>query len=220
MLAKPRAILFDLDGVLTDTSEYHYRAWKRLADEEGVSLTREDNDAHLRGVDRRDSVLYIFRGRQLTEAQIQEYMDRKNGYYVEMIKDMKPSDLVADGTQLLTEIRDAGIKTAIASASKNARMVLDLLGITSYFDGIADGYSVVHPKPAPDLFIYAAGLTGIPVEDCLGIEDAAAGTQAIKAAGMLALGIGPRERFQYVDKVLPTLANVHLQDMLVQDMLA
>ena len=214
MLPKPQAILFDLDGVLTDTSEYHYRAWKRLADEEGVPFTREDNDAHMRGVDRRDSLLYLFRGRQLTEDQIQALMDRKNRYYLDMIKAMTPADLVPGGEQLLLEIRDAGIKTAIASASKNSRAVLSLLKITGYFEGIADGYSVVHPKPAPDLFIYAAGLTAVPVENCLGVEDAAVGTQAIKAAGMTAVGIGPRERFQYVDKVMPTLAGAHLADLL------
>ncbi|MGO8950901.1 MAG: beta-phosphoglucomutase [Ktedonobacterales bacterium] len=214
MLPKPQAILFDLDGVLTDTSEYHYRAWKRLADEEGLPLTREENDTHLRGVDRRDSLMYLLRGRQVTEAQIQEMMDRKNNYYLDMIKNMTPNDLVPGGRALLQEIRAAGIKIAIASASKNSRTVLEHLGITSLLDGIADGYSVVHPKPAPDLFIYAAGLTGIPVDACLGIEDAAVGTQAIKAAGMVALGIGPQERFQFADKVMPTLAGAHLADML------
>src|SRR6202022_2945087 len=87
-MQKPQAILFDLDGVLTDTSEYHYRAWKRLADEEGIPFTHEENDAHLRGGSRRESLMYILRDRKVTEAQIQEMMDRKNRYYTEMIKDM------------------------------------------------------------------------------------------------------------------------------------
>lgn len=210
----PQAIVFDLDGVLTDTSEYHYRAWKHLADDEHLSLTREENDVHLRGVGRRESLMYIIRGHQYTEDQIQEMMDRKNRYYNDLIKEMTPKDLVEGGQQLLNEIRAAGIKTAIASASKNCRTVLERLDITHYFDGIADGYSVVNSKPAADIFVYAAGLVAIPTSKCLGIEDADAGIEAIKTAGMQALGIGPKERFHRADKVLPTLAGKHLQDLL------
>jgi beta-phosphoglucomutase len=213
-MQKPEAIIFDLDGVLTDTSEYHYQAWKRLADEEGIPFTREENDEHLRGVSRRESLMYIIRGHQYSEAQIQEMMDRKNRYYTEMIKSMTPNDLVAGGRDLLKEIRDAGMKTAIASSSKNAHTVLERLDIMNLFDGVADGNSVVNTKPAPDLFVYAAGLVRVPTTVCLGVEDADAGIEAIKNAGMQALGIGPAERFHRADKVLPTLANLHLQDIL------
>jgi len=213
-MQKPEAIIFDLDGVLTDTSEYHYQAWKRLADEEGIPFTREENDEHLRGVSRRESLMYIIRGRQYSEAQIQEMMDRKNRYYTEMIKSMTPNDLVAGGRDLLKEIRDAGMKTAIASSSKNAHTVLERLDIMNLFDGVADGNSIVNTKPAPDLFVYAAGLVRVPTTVCLGVEDADAGIEAIKNAGMQALGIGPAERFHRADKVLPTLANLHLQDIL------
>jgi beta-phosphoglucomutase len=214
MLRTPKAIIFDLDGVLTDTSEYHYLAWKRLADEEGIPFTRQDNDEHLRGVSRRESLMYILRGRNVSEAQIQEMMDRKNRYYNEMIKSMTPKDLVAGGRDLLREIREAGIKVAIASGSKNCRIVLEHLEIMDYLDGVADGYSVANSKPAPDLFVYAAGLVQVPTPDCLGVEDADAGIEAIKTAGMQALGIGPQERFHRADKVMPTLANTHLQDLL------
>ena len=213
-MQKPQAIIFDLDGVLTDTSEYHFKAWKQLADEEGIPFTKEENDAHLRGVGRRDSLMYIIRGRTYSEAQIQEMMDRKNRYYTEMIKSMTPNDLVAGGKELLAEIHAAGIKSAIASSSKNCRTVLERLEITSYFDGIADGNSVVNSKPAPDLFVYAAGLVQVPTPACLGVEDADAGIEAIKTAGMQALGIGPKERFRRADKVLPTLAYLHLTDVL------
>jgi beta-phosphoglucomutase len=213
-MQRPKAIIFDLDGVLTDTSEYHYKAWKRLADEEGIPFTREENDEHLRGVGRRDSLMYILRGRKVSEEQIQVMMDRKNRYYTEMIKSMTPKDLVAGGRDLLNEIRMAGIKTAIASSSKNCYTVLERLEILSYLDGIADGNSVANSKPAPDLFIYAAGSVQVPTPDCLGVEDADAGIEAIKAAGMQALGIGPKERFHRADKVLPTLADMHLADVL------
>src|SRR5438445_7205231 len=119
MLKKPGAIIFDLDGVLTDTSEYHYQAWKHLADDEGIPFTSQENDEHLRGVSRRESLMYIIRGRHYSEAQIQEMMERKNNYYLDLIKTMSPKDLVAGVRELLQGIRDAGIKVAIASGSKN-----------------------------------------------------------------------------------------------------
>jgi beta-phosphoglucomutase len=210
----PKAIIFDLDGVLTDTSEYHYQGWKRLADDEGIPFTREENDAHLRGVGRRESLAYLIRDRHYSEEQILEMMDRKNRYYSELIKAMSPKDVVAGGQELLEEIRHAGIKIAIASASKNCRIVLDLLHITQYFDGIADGNSVVNSKPAADIFVFAAGLVRVPTTQCLGVEDADAGVEAIKTAGMTALGIGPQERFHRADRVLPTMEYMRLKDLI------
>jgi beta-phosphoglucomutase len=210
----PKAIIFDLDGVLTDTSEYHYQAWKHLADDEGIPFTREENDAHLRGVGRRDSLLYLLKGRVVPEAQLREMMDRKNRYYTELIRHMSPKEVVPGGIALLKEIRQAGIKKAIASASKNTMTVLQQLDLVSSFDGIADGNSVVHGKPAPDVFVFAAGLVHTPTRDCLGVEDANAGIEAIKAAGMTALGIGPKERFPLADKVMDTLAKKTFQDLL------
>jgi len=213
-MQKPKAIIFDLDGVLTDTSEYHYQAWKQLADDEGIPFTHEENDAHLRGVGRRESLMYLIRGRHYSEEQIQEMMDRKNRLYNDLIKNMSPSEVVAGGVQLLQEIRATGIKTAIASASKNCMTVLERLQILSYFDGIADGNCIVNSKPAPDIFVYAAGLLRVYTKDCLGVEDADAGIESIKDAGMQALAIGPVERFQRADKVLPTLANKSLCELL------
>src|SRR6266700_1221482 len=128
-MQRPKAIIFDLDGVLTDTSEYHYLSWKRLADEEGIPFTRQENDEHLRGVSRKESLTYLLKGRKVSDAQFQDMMERKNRYYTEMIKNMTPKDLVEGGRQLLEEIRQAGIKVAVASGSKNAHTVLDLLQI-------------------------------------------------------------------------------------------
>src|SRR6185312_3560599 len=210
----PQAIIFDLDGVLTDTSEYHYQAWKHLADDEGIPFTHEENDTHLRGVGRRESLMYLTRSRRYSEEQIREMMERKNRYYNALIQDMTPNEMVEGGRELLEEIRQAGIKIAIASASKNCHTVLERLEIVHSFDGIADGYSVSNSKPAPDIFIYAAGLVHVPTSSCLGIEDADAGVEAIKAAGMRAIGIGPKERFHHADKVLPTIAHKRLQDLL------
>ena len=213
-MQKPLAIIFDLDGVLTDTSEYHYRAWKHLADDESIPFTHEENDAHLRGVGRRESLQYLLKGRQVSDEQFAEMMERKNRYYNTLIEQMTPNEVVPGGVQLLHEIREAGLKTAIASASKNCMTVLERLNLVSFFDGIADGYSVTHGKPAPDIFVYAAGLVHVPTAACIGVEDADAGVEAIKAAGMLAIGIGPAERFHKADKVLPTLAHKHLTDLL------
>ncbi|MBV9690200.1 MAG: beta-phosphoglucomutase [Ktedonobacteraceae bacterium] len=213
-MQKPKAIIFDLDGVLTDTSEYHYQAWKHLADDEGIAFTHEENDAYLRGVDRRNSLLYLLKGRTVSEEQIQEMMERKNRYYNELIKTMTPKEVVEGGRELLDEIRHAGIKTAIASSSKNCWTVLKAIDMAHYFDGVADGYSVSHGKPAADIFVFAAGLVSTPTSQCLGVEDADVGVDAIKAAGMQALGIGPRERFHKADKVVPSLANKRLQAIL------
>lgn len=213
-MQKPKAIIFDLDGVLTDTSEYHYQAWKHLADDEGISFTHEENDTHLRGVDRHNSLLYLLKGRKVPEEQMQEMMDRKNHYYNELIKNMSPKEVVEGGRDLLDEIRQAGIKTAVASSSKNCWTVLRAIDLVRYFDGVADGSSVTNGKPAPDIFVFAAGLVNTSTPECLGVEDADAGIEAIKAAGMQALGIGPQERFHKADKVVPSLVHKHLQDML------
>jgi len=211
-----KAILFDLDGVLTDTSEYHYKAWKKLADDEGIPFTSEENDKYLRGVGRRESLMYIIRDRKYTEAQIQEMMERKNNYYNQLVKEMSPDDLFPGVKELLTEIRQAGLKVAVASASKNCRIVLHRLEIINYFDSIADGYCVVNSKPAADIFVYAAGMVNVPTPYCIGVEDANAGVEAIKTAGMKALGIGPKERFQRADKVMPNLYHAHVKDLLIE----
>ena len=158
--------------------------------------------------------MYLLKGRKVSEEQMQEMMGRKNRYYTELIKNMSPKEVVAGGVDLLKEIRQAGINTAIASDSRNTTTVLQRLEITSYFDGIADGNSVVNGKPAPDVFVFAAGIVNTSVVDCLGIEDANAGIEAIKAAGMMALGIGPKERFPKADKVMDNLENKNLQDLL------
>ncbi len=118
-----QAFLFDLDGVLTDTSEFHYRGWKRLADEEGLSFDRDDNEA-LRGVSRRESLLLMLKGRVLPEDQMEAWMERKNVYYLELVNQMTPANLLPGSLELLGELREAGIKIAIASSSKNAPLVL------------------------------------------------------------------------------------------------
>jgi beta-phosphoglucomutase len=211
-MLKLRGAIFDLDGVLTDTAEYHYRGWQRLADEEGIPFDRQANEA-LRGISRRESLLKIIGDRSYTEAQLQEMMERKNGYYQEFIESMTPDDLLPGALSLLKELRQQGVKVAIASASKNARTVLEKLGIGEWIDAIADGYSVERPKPAPDLFLFAANQLRLPPAECVVFEDATAGIEAGLAAGMWTVGLGPVERVGNAHVVLPGFAGVSWADI-------
>jgi beta-phosphoglucomutase len=207
-----QGFIFDLDGVLTDTAEYHYQGWQRLADELGIPFDRERNEA-LRGVARRRSLELLLAGRVYPEEQMLALMERKNRYYQELLKQVSPKDLLPGVRDLLEALRAADLKIAIGSASKNAREVVQRLHIASFLDALADGYSVVRPKPAPDLFVYAAGLLHVCVHECVVFEDAAAGVEAAKVAGMSAVGLGPVERVGQADLVLPDLANVTLHDI-------
>jgi beta-phosphoglucomutase len=204
-----RAVIFDLDGVITDTAEYHYRAWQRMADEEGFPFNREVNEK-LRGVSRRASLEIILAGRKLPEEKMAELMERKNSYYVAMLDQITPADLLPGAVPLLEELRAAGIKTALGSASKNARPALDRLGIAALFDAVADGYSVQRTKPAPDLFLKAAEMLGVPPAFCAVVEDAAAGIDAALAAGTWAIGLGPAERVGHAHVRFDSLDGVTL----------
>jgi beta-phosphoglucomutase len=208
-----RAFIFDLDGVITDTAEYHYRGWKRLAEEEGLSFTRDDNE-YLRGIPRRESLMLIIKDRIYPEEKIQEMMERKNGYYLEFIKEISPRDLLPGARELLEEIRTAGLKNALGSASKNAGEVIERLGIRSLFDAISDGHSVERQKPAPDLFLHAARQLDLSPAECVVVEDAAAGIEAARAGSFRSIGLGPRERVGQADAVFPSLAGVRLSDLL------
>jgi kojibiose phosphorylase len=207
-----QGVIFDLDGVLTDTSEFHYLGWKRLADEIGVPFDRTINES-LRGVSRRDSLLHLLNGKSVTEDQLQEMMARKNGYYLDLIQTITPADLLPGVLELLDELRFAGIRIALGSASKNAQEVLERLGILERMDAIADGHSVKNSKPAPDVFLYAAEQLGLSPANCLVVEDAASGIEAALRAGMWSVGLGPVDRVGSAHLVLPNLEGVHWADL-------
>jgi len=208
-----KGFIFDLDGVLTDTAEYHYRGWKRLAQEENLPFSREDNE-HLRGIPRRESLMLILKDRRVPETKIVEMMARKNNYYLELIREISPRDLLPGARELLEEIHRAGLKIALGSASKNAAEVLDRLGIRSLFDAISDGHSVERQKPAPDLFLHAAQQLGHSPRECVVIEDAAAGIEAARAGGFYSIGLGPAERVGAADASYSSLEALRLADLL------
>lgn len=192
-----KGVLFDLDGVITDTAEYHYLAWKKLADELGITIDREFNEK-LKGVSREDSLRLILehgkRESDFSETEFQQLAKSKNDNYVEMIQAVSPKDVYPGILELLKELKDAGIKISLASASKNGPFLLKQMALTDYFDGIADPAKVAAGKPAPDIFILAAQVVGLDPDECIGIEDAQAGIAAIKACGALPVGVGQAEQ--------------------------
>ena len=184
-----RAFIFDLDGVITDTAEYHYRAWKKLADAEGLPFTRADNDA-LRGVSRRESLRRLLNGREISEFTAEQWLARKNTYYLEYINQLTAADRLPGATAFLNAARGAGLKLGIASASKNARLVLGRLELMERFEVIGDGHSVAKPKPAPDLFAWVTEALQVRPWEAVVFEDAEAGIDAAMSAGCLTAGIG------------------------------
>ncbi len=209
----PRGVIFDLDGVITDTAEYHYQAWQRLADEEGLPFGREANE-RCRGVTRRESLLVVLGGRPESEERMQALMARKQRYYEQALQRISPDDLLPGVAALLDALDAAAIPYALASASKNARPVVERLGIAGRLAAVADGYSVERQKPAPDLFRHAAAQLGLPPAECVVVEDAAAGIEAARAGGFRTVGLGPCERVGAADAVFPSLAGVRLRDLL------
>lgn len=191
-----KGVLFDLDGVITDTAEYHYHAWKKLADGLGISIDRAFNES-LKGVSREDSLrLILAHGKQQAEipaAQFAQLAKEKNDHYVELIERFSEKDIYPGILSLLQTLKENKIKIALASASKNGPMLLEKMGLTSLFDAIADPAAVASGKPAPDIFLEAARLIDVPITECLGIEDALAGIQAIKASGATPVGVGRSE---------------------------
>lgn len=207
------AVIFDLDGVITDTAEYHYLGWQRLADEEDIPFDRETNE-QLRGVSRRDSLKIILGDREVTEEQFDEMTDRKNRYYVEYLDRVSPSDTLPGARELVEECKARGVKVAIASSSRNAKRVLENLEMTDDFEAITDGNDAQRAKPAPDLFVHAAGQLGVEPTRCVVIEDAASGVEAANAADMRSVGVGPADRFEAADLRYDTVADIDVDEVL------
>lgn len=197
-----KGFLLDLDGVITDTAEYHFLAWKELASELGIVFDRKFNEC-LKGVSRMDSLELILKhGNVLNDyssLEKEQLAEKKNRRYVEMLQQLTQEDVLPGIRLFLHEARENGIKLAVASASKNAPFIIRALGLESEIDFIADAGKIAHSKPYPDIFLAAAEGLNLLACECVGIEDAAAGIQAIHAAKMQAIGIGEKEALSNAD---------------------
>ncbi|MBP3422504.1 MAG: beta-phosphoglucomutase [Clostridia bacterium] len=186
-----KGIIFDLDGVLIHTDEFHYRAWKQIADKIGAPFDRERNNL-LRGVSRMESLEIILAGAplQYTAEEKKALAEEKNGVYRELLKTLTRQDVAKEVRETLAKLKENGWKLAIGSSSKNARFILEQVELIDEFDAISDGNNIVNSKPDPEVFIKAAEFLGLASADCYVVEDAAAGIAAANAGGFASVGMG------------------------------
>lgn len=209
-----KACLFDLDGVIVDTAKYHFLAWRAIAKELGIRFTEKDNE-RLKGVSRAQSleILLSLRPVTLDTARKVEMAERKNALYLSYVKNISPAEILPGATDFLTACRRVGYKTALATASRNASLIVELLGIAPLFDAVVDGNQVKKTKPNPEVFLRCADAVRVGASQCAVFEDAVAGIEAALVAGMLAIGIGKPEHLTRADLVVPGLSSLTLEDL-------
>ena len=210
-----KACLFDLDGVLVDTAIYHFQAWKNLGTKFGFTLTEEQNE-QLKGVSRVESLNRIldWANYSATEEQKSAKKNKKNDNYLELISNMNPSEILPGVLDFLHQIKQAGYKIALGSASKNAEIILAKTRLTEWFDLIIDGNKVTKSKPDPEVFLKGASGLGFLPTECIVFEDAQAGVEAAKAGNMRAIGIGEAEMLAGADKVIPSFVGIKAAELL------
>ncbi len=186
-----RGFLFDLDGVLVDTAQYHFLAWQRMAAELGIHFGEAENE-QLKGVSRAESLnrILAWGGKSLSDAEKQHWMTLKNDWYLELVRGMPADDYLPGAHEFLRASRAAGIKVALGSASKNAPLILERLGWIPLFDALIDGNVVTASKPDPEVFLEGARRLGLKPEECVVFEDSEAGVEAARRGGMKVVGIG------------------------------
>ncbi len=211
----PTAFIFDLDGVLTDTAQYHFLAWKQIAQQLGIYFDEVDNES-LKGVDRRASLQWILDKEQLElkQSEFNILLERKNRHYLTLIGNIGPAELFEGVGELFEELRQRNILVGLASASKNALQVVKRLGIAQEFDYIADSNFIVNNKPAPEIFLTVADALNQSPQQCVGIEDAVAGIQAINSANMFAVGIGSQHELTQAKIVFAEIKQFDLEMVL------
>lgn len=204
-----KAVIFDLDGVLVDTAIYHFQAWHRLAEDLGYSFSIVDNE-QLKGVSRIESLELILKwaGVEKSEAEKADLLVLKNQWYLELIEQLSPEHLLSGSLELLKKLQEKGIKIGLGSASKNAMGILEKTGIIPYFDALIDGNVVQLSKPNPEVFLKGAEVLEIAPAHCLVLEDAQAGIDAARAAGMQVIGIGLEEHLRGADLVVADLGTL------------
>jgi beta-phosphoglucomutase len=189
-----KACLFDMDGVIVDTAKFHFKAWYRLADSLGISFTEKENE-QLKGVSRVDSLEKILSWGhlELNNKKKIELMDLKNKWYLEYVQEVNPSDMLEGVHSFLLELKSADIKIGLGSSSKNSILILEKLGILSFFDTIIDGNKIHMSKPHPEVFDRGAAELGLKPTEIIVFEDAISGVQAAKDGGFYCIGIGEKE---------------------------
>ena len=188
-----QGVIFDLDGVITDTAYLHFLAWKALGDSLGVEITLELNEG-LKGLGRQETLTLILKEAglydQYTETERQALADRKNRTYVASLESLGPQDLLPGIGDCLKDLKKRGIKIGLASSSQNAGLIIKKLGLEPYFEAMVDPRSLSKGKPDPEIYLKAAAALGLSPAKCVGVEDARAGIEAIRAAGMTAIALG------------------------------
>lgn len=209
-----KACLFDLDGVIVDTARFHYIAWKELANDLGFDLSEEENE-QLKGISRMESLEIILRlgGVTLSADEKQIRAAKKNTRYLELCQQMTPDNTLPGVKAFLEELKNASIGIGLGSASKNAKIILERIDMLSYFETLVDGNRVTKGKPDPQVFNLGAADLKVAPSDCVVFEDAVAGVQSAKAAGMFAVGIGEKSVLTEADVVVPGFSNFHLNDL-------
>jgi beta-phosphoglucomutase len=210
-----KACLFDLDGVIVDTARFHYIAWRQLANDLGFDLSEHENE-QLKGISRMESLEIILGlgGVQISEEEKLKRASEKNARYLELCKQMTSADTLPGVRVFLDELKAASIGIGLGSASKNARVILERIDMLSYFETIVDGNRVTRGKPDPQVFLMGAEDLGVAAEHCVVFEDALAGVQSAKAAGMFAVGIGEESVLTEADIVIPGFADFSLNDLI------
>jgi beta-phosphoglucomutase len=212
-----KGIIFDLDGVITDTAEFHYLAWKKLASELNITLS-EDLNEKLKGISRLQSLEIILQSANLqdnfSDLEKIELADRKNDYYLNLIQTISPKNILPGIVPFINECKSFSCKIGLASASKNAKLVLEKLELTDKFDYIVDAGKISRGKPDPEIFLTAAHKLGLSTSQCIGIEDAASGIMAIKSANMFAVGIGSPKTLAGADVIIESTSQLSFQDLL------
>lgn len=211
-----QACIFDLDGVLVDTARYHFLAWRRLANELGFDFTEADNE-RLKGVSRMKSLDIILElgGVAMSEQEKAAGAARKNDWYLSYVGEMTPAEILPGVLAFLEDLQRQGIRIALGSASKNARTILERVGLTAFFDAIVDGTMVHLAKPDPEVFLKGAGLLGLAPGGCIVFEDAQAGVEAARRAGMYVIGIGEPDILNQAHLTWPDLSGRSSQDLML-----
>ena len=208
-----KGVIFDLDGVITDTARFHYEAWKVLADELNIPFDKEYNE-NLKGVSRMESLELLLKNGNMqdkfTPDEKLALATKKNELYKQLIKKLTPNDVLPGILEFIKELKNHNIKTAVASVSHNADFILDRLQVKCYFDYICDPALISKHKPDPEIFLVAAKGLGLEPINCIGIEDAEAGIKAINAANMFSVGVGTSSQMREAKLYLPNTSRLRL----------